>query len=121
MLTVTEAASRKLDEILRQQAGSGGTPYGLRITAAPGCCSGAHYGLSLAAQAEEGDWQGEFGGVKVLVDPDSALFLKGASIDYVETPEGSGFTVVNPNAPAPGCGTGDDPDCGSGCGSGCGG
>ena len=121
MLTITEAASRKLDEILHQQTESGGKTYGLRISAAPGCCSGAHYGLSLAEQAEEGDWQGEFGGVKVLVDPDSALLLKGASIDYVETPEGSGFTVVNPNAPAPGCGAGDDPDCGSGCGSGCGG
>ena len=115
MLTITEAASRKLDEILHQQGEHGSQPYGLRISAAPGCCSGAHYGLSLAAQAEEGDWQGEFGGVKVLVDPDSALFLKGASIDYVETPEGSGFTVKNPNAEAKPEGGCDPGGCGSSC------
>jgi iron-sulfur cluster insertion protein len=114
MLTITEAASRKLDEILRQQSEHASPPYGLRISAAPGCCSGAHYGLSLAPKAEEGDWEGEFGGVKVLVDADSAPFLQGASIDFVETPEGSGFTVKNPNAEAkPGDG------CDSGCDSGC--
>jgi iron-sulfur cluster assembly accessory protein len=114
MLTITDAASRKLDEILRQQGEHGGQPYGLRISAAPGCCSGAHYGLSLAEKLEEGDWEGTFGAVKVLVDPDSAPFLKGAAIDYVETPEGAGFTVKNPNAaPKP------EGGCGSGCDSGC--
>ncbi len=114
MLTITEAASRKLDEILRQQGEPGTQPYGLRISAAPGCCSGAHYGLSLAEKLEQGDWEGTFGGVKVLVDADSAPFLQGASIDYVETPEGSGFTVKNPNVeaqPEGGCGSG-------GCGTG---
>jgi len=114
MLTITEAASRKLDEILHQQGEHGSQPYGLRISAAPGCCSGAHYGLALAEKLEQGDWEGTFGGVRVLVDADSAPFLQGASIDYVETPEGSGFTVKNPNAEAkPGDG------CDSGCGSGC--
>jgi len=98
MLTITDAASRKLNEVIQQQNQHGGAVYGLRISAAPGCCSGAQYGLSLAKQAEPGDWEGEFGGVKVLVDTDSAPFLQGASIDYVETPQGSGFTVRNPNA-----------------------
>jgi iron-sulfur cluster assembly accessory protein len=114
MLTITDAASRKLDEILRQQTEHGAAPYGLRISAAPGCCSGAHYGLSLAEKLEQGDWEGTFGGVKVLVDPDSAPFLEGASIDYVETPEGAGFTVKNPNAAAK-----PEDGCDSGCGSGC--
>lgn len=114
MLTITEAASRKLDEILRQQGEHGGQPYGLRISAAPGCCSGAHYGLSLAEKLEQGDWEGTFGGVKVLVDADSAPFLQGAAIDYVETPEGSGFTVKNPNVQPK-----DGDGCDSGCGSGC--
>jgi iron-sulfur cluster assembly accessory protein len=114
MLTITDAASRKLDEILHQPGEPGSQPYGLRISAAPGCCSGAHYGLSLAGKLEPGDWEGEFGGVKVLVDAESAPFLKGASIDYVETPEGSGFTVKNLNAAAK-----PEGGCDSGCDSGC--
>lgn len=115
MLTLSEAAAQKLNEVIRQQADSGGQVYGLRISASPGCCSGAQYGMSLAKEMEAGDWQGEFGGVKVLVDPSSAPLLQGVAIDYVESPEGSGFTINNPN-PAPssgGCG------CGSG-GCGCG-
>jgi iron-sulfur cluster assembly accessory protein len=109
MLTITDAASRKLTEVIRQQSEHGGAVYGLRLSAAPGCCSGAQYGMSLAKQAEQGDWEGEFGGVKVLVDTESAPFLEGVAIDYVETPEGSGFTIKNPNAaekPEGGCGSG---------------
>jgi iron-sulfur cluster assembly accessory protein len=109
MVTITEAASQKLAEILRQQTGHESGVYRLRLSAAPGCCSGAQYGMSLAKQLEQGDWEGEFGGLKVLVDPDSAPFLEGVSIDYVETPEGSGFTIRNPNAaenPGGGCGSG---------------
>ena len=47
--------------------------------------------------------------MKVLVDTESAPFLKGVAIDYVETPEGSGFTIKNPNAVEQtegGCGSG---------------
>jgi iron-sulfur cluster assembly accessory protein len=114
MLTLTDAASRKLNQVIRQQAEHGGEVYGLRISASPGCCSGAQYGMSLAKQAEQGDWEGEFGGVRVLVDPDSAPMLQGVSVDYVETPEGAGFAISNP-ASAPR----DDGGCGSGCACGC--
>jgi iron-sulfur cluster assembly protein len=110
MLTLTDAASRKLTEVIRQQSEHGGEVYGLRISAAPGCCSGAQYGMSLAPRSEQGDWEGEFGGVKVLVDTESAPFLEGVAIDYVETPDGSGFTIQNPNAAE---------KAGGGCGSGC--
>jgi iron-sulfur cluster assembly protein len=72
MITLTDTASRKLNEVIRQQVEHGGEVYGLRISAAPGCCSGAQYGMSLAKQAEQGDWEGEFAGVKVLVDPETA-------------------------------------------------
>ncbi len=110
MLQLTDAATRKLSEVIRQQTGSGGTVYGLRISAAPGCCSGAQYGLSLAKEAEEGDWEGTFGDVRVLVDTQSAPFLQGVSVDYVETPDGAGFTIQNPKAA----------DCSDGgCGGGC--
>jgi iron-sulfur cluster assembly accessory protein len=110
MITLTDSASRKLNEVIRQQTEHGGEVYGLRISASPGCCSGAQYGMFLAKQAEQGDWEGMFGGVKVLVDPESAPLLQGVSVDYVETPDGAGFTITNPNA---------EPRGESGCGPGC--
>jgi iron-sulfur cluster assembly protein len=112
MLTITDSATRKFAEILSQQSEAGSGVYALRLSAAPGCCSGAQYGMSLAEKTEEGDWEGEFGGLKVLVDPESAPFLEGVSIDYVETPDGAGFTINNPKATEHGSGS-----CGSGCSS----
>ena len=95
MLTVTEVATRKLSEILAQQP----EPVaGLRVHIMPGGCSGFSYGMSLAERQEDGDWVGEFGGIRVLVDPQSAPYLEGADIDFVETLQGSGFTIRNPNA-----------------------
>ncbi|HEY6865664.1 MAG TPA: iron-sulfur cluster assembly accessory protein [Candidatus Eisenbacteria bacterium] len=116
MLTLTEAASRKLGEVLAQQADHGKAYLGLRLMASPGCCSGPQYGLSLAERTEDGDWVGEYGGIKVMVDPESAPLLSGVRIDFVETAEGSGFTIENPAAA--------DPAAGGGCacgGGGCGG
>ena len=95
MLTLTEAASRKLAEIMSKQA----EPVaGLRVFVQKGGCSGFSYGMSLAAQVDAGDWVGEFGGVKVLVDPQSAPVLQGVRIDFVETLQESGFSISNPNA-----------------------
>ena len=81
MLTVTEAATKKLSELLSQQEGV----LGLRLSAIPGGCSGYQYGMAFAEQTVEGDWVGEFDGVKVYVDADSATVLNGVKVDYVET------------------------------------
>ena len=112
MLTLTEAASRKLADVLTQQSEHGKSYLGLRLSAMSGCCSGPQYGLSLAEQTQDGDWVGEIGGIKVLVDPESAPMLNGVRIDYVETPQGAGFTIENPDA------TGAPRESG-GCGGGC--
>jgi iron-sulfur cluster assembly protein len=98
MVTLTEAASRKLGEVLAQQAEHGRAWYGLRLSANGGCCSGPRYGIALAEAAAADDWVGEFAGVRVLVDPGSAPLLAGVRIDFVRTPEGDGFTIVNPDA-----------------------
>ena len=118
MLNVTEAALRKLGEVIRQQTESGVEIYGLRVMAQEGCCSGPRFGMQLASSPVEGDWQGEFGGVKVLIDQESVALLQGASIDYIETIQESGFTISNPTLQpkekaSGGCGCG-----GGGCGCG---
>jgi len=104
MLTLTDTARGKLEQVIAQQLEHGSKVYGLRLSADPGCCSGPQFGMSLAEQVEEGDWVGEFGGVRVLVDPASAPLLEGAHIDYIETLERSGFTIQAQVAPrAGGC------------------
>ena len=62
------------------------------------CIRDSSYGMSLASEVGAGDWIGEFGGVKVLVDAESAPVLKGVRIDFVESLQGSGFSIENPNA-----------------------
>ncbi len=116
MVTLTEAASRKLGEVIHQQTEHGARVYGLRLSAMEGCCSGPQYGMELASEPAEGDWVGEFAGIKVLMDAGSAPLLEGVSIDYIETLQQSGFTITNPRAQAAeggGCGCG-----GGGCGCG---
>ena len=95
MVTLTESASRKLSELLAQQPQ---TVLGLRLSVQPGGCSGYSYGMSFAETTEPGDWVGEFGGVKVYVDPQSAPILNGVEVDWVETLQATGFAIRNPNA-----------------------
>jgi iron-sulfur cluster assembly protein len=117
LLTISEGASAKLQEILREE----GTPDAyLRITLAPGGNGGVQYMLGLESEADEGDTVVDAGGVKVLLDTDSAPLMEGTSIDYVETLHRSGFVIDNPNFPATGggCGCGGG---GGGCGAGGGG
>ena len=44
-------------------------------------------------------------GFQVFVDPFSAQYINGVTIDYVSSMQGSGFTFKNPNATG-GCGCG---------------
>jgi iron-sulfur cluster assembly accessory protein len=94
MVTLTEAASSKLAELLSQQE----NVAGLRLSAMAGGCSGYQYGMEFAEAEREGDWVGEFGGVKVFVAADSQEILKGVKVDYVESLQATGFTISNPNA-----------------------
>ena len=52
----------------------------------------------IAPLAVDGDVVAGFGGVNVVTDRMSAPYLKGASIDFVDTIEKQGFTIDNPNA-----------------------
>jgi iron-sulfur cluster insertion protein len=94
MVTLTEAASRKLSELLQQQPGV----VGLRLLVQQGGCSGYSYGMTFAQEQQEGDWVGEFGGVKVFVDAESAPVLNGVEVDWVESLQATGFAIRNPNA-----------------------
>src|SRR5438105_15233283 len=77
----------------------------LRVAIEGGGCSGFQYGLGFDRAAQEGDHAFECEGVKVVVDPFSAPYLRGSTVDYLETIQESGFKIDNPNAVAScGCG-----------------
>jgi iron-sulfur cluster assembly protein len=40
----------------------------------------------------------ESGGVRVVVDPKSALYIAGSELDYVDALLAGGFKIKNPNA-----------------------
>jgi iron-sulfur cluster assembly protein len=107
---------------------------GLRIFVMPGGCSGYQYGMVLENEAKRDDISWSESGIKVYVDAQSAKLLEGASIDFVETVQGSGFKIENPNAVSScGCGNSFQTEGGSahghshdeaeeeGCACGCGG
>jgi iron-sulfur cluster assembly protein len=78
---------------------------GLRIFVAPGGCSGYQYGMVLERTAKGDDICWADGGINVYMDAQSAKVMEGAEIDFVETVQGSGFKISNPNAVSScGCG-----------------
>jgi iron-sulfur cluster assembly accessory protein len=78
----------------------------LRIAIQGGGCSGFEYALGFDRAAQAGDHELEFHGVKVVVDPFSTPYLQGATIDFLEGLQESGFKIDNPNvASACGCGS----------------
>jgi iron-sulfur cluster assembly accessory protein len=76
-----------------------------RIAIQGGGCSGFEYALGFDTGVHEGDEALEYHGVTVVVDPLSAPYIKGSTIDFVDTLQESGFKIENPNAGAScGCG-----------------
>jgi len=102
LLTLTEAAIEKVKFFAKTMPDSLEKP--LRIFIQGGGCSGFQYGFTFD-EKKENDNVIETGGVTVVVDPQSATYLKDAKVNYVEDFRGAGFSVENPNATG-GCGCG---------------
>ncbi|KPL88933.1 iron-sulfur cluster insertion protein ErpA [Herpetosiphon geysericola] len=129
LVTVTASAANRLLSIKQEKELS--DEYALRVFVAGGGCSGLQYGMSFDDQINEGDTEFYASGLRVLVDPMSAQYIGGASIDYIDSLMGGGFKIDNPNATSScGCGSSFKPKdgeaaasgggCGSGAGGGCG-
>ena len=102
LLSLTDKAVEKVRQFAASMEGAAEKP--LRVYVQGGGCSGFQYGFTFDDKHET-DTLFETGGVKVIVDPQSAQYLKDATVDFVEDFRGSGFTVNNPNASG-GCGCG---------------
>jgi iron-sulfur cluster assembly accessory protein len=95
LIKLTSSAVGKVSKLLHRQ----GRPEGvLRVAVVGGGCSGLQYKMDLQDRPANRDILVESGGVKVVVDPKSALYVTGSELDYAETLQDGGFKVNNPNA-----------------------
>ncbi|PHV00420.1 iron-sulfur cluster insertion protein ErpA [Iodobacter sp. BJB302] len=99
----TDSAAEKVRDLIIEE---GNPDLKLRVFVTGGGCSGFQYGFTFDEIMNEDDTPVEKNGVTLLVDPMSYQYLVGAEIDYVESLEGSQFTIKNPNASTTcGCGS----------------
>jgi len=103
-IAFTDVGALKVQEFLSGQA-EVSEKAGLRVGVKGGGCSGFQYQLAFDEQ-KDGDVIFESHGVKLLVDGPSLPYVDGSQIDYVESLQGAGFQVINPNVVAAcGCGS----------------
>lgn len=90
----------------------------LRVAIQGGGCAGFQYRLALEESPSETDHVFSSEGEKIIIDPESLEYVKGATISYSDGLNGAGFEVINPRAKsACGCGnsfTMDDAGCDQG-------
>ncbi|WP_250286505.1 MULTISPECIES: iron-sulfur cluster assembly accessory protein [unclassified Frankia] len=98
-VVLTERAGEQVRALLARDGTTAG--YGLRVGAEPGGCSGYKYSLALAPTAEKGDITVRQDGFDVFVASESASFVHGVRIDYVESLTSSGFVFSNPRVSDP--------------------
>jgi iron-sulfur cluster assembly accessory protein len=94
LIKLTPSAANKVGSLLTKQ----GRPNGvLRVAVVGGGCSGMQYKMDLQDGPANRDILVETAGVRVVVDPKSALYVTGSELDYLDALDG-GFKVKNPNA-----------------------
>jgi iron-sulfur cluster assembly accessory protein len=94
LIKLTPGAAHKVTTLLTKQ----GRPNGvLRVAVVGGGCSGLQYKMDLQDAPANRDILVETAGVRVVVDPKSALYVTGSELDYLDSLDG-GFKVKNPNA-----------------------
>ena len=105
MLNLTQVAAGKIQSILQERSVPN---HGLRVfVTGGGGCSGPQYGMAIESEERERDQVIHVSGIKLYVDPASAEYLAGATIDYEDSSMSSGFRIDAPNAVSTcGCGGG---------------
>ena len=94
-LTLTETAAAKIKELCSREKKDG---HALRIRIIPGGCSGFQYRFIFDNKTTADDVILEKHGVKLFIDKESLEMLNNAKIDFVDTLQGSGFKIENPNS-----------------------
>ena len=102
VVELTRTAADKAKQLLERNDRPGDA---LRVRVVDGGCSGMRYELLFDGEIGEGDVESEQFGLRVLIDPESATYLEGTSVDFVDDLNESGFKIKNPRAETTcGCG-----------------
>jgi iron-sulfur cluster insertion protein len=102
MVTITSPAEEKIRELMKEEADT----VGLRVFVKGGGCHGYQYGMAFESKIAEDDTVIEKGEVKIIMDSQSAPLLAGCEVDYLDSLQGSGFAIKNPQAKTTcGCGS----------------
>jgi iron-sulfur cluster insertion protein len=102
MVTISAGAEQKIRELIKAEQDA----VGLRVYVRGGGCHGYQYGMAFETKIGEDDSIIEKGDIKVIMDSQSAPLLSGAEVDYVDSLQGSGFAIKNPQAKTTcGCGS----------------
>ena len=103
LISLTPVAAAKIRQLMAEEEDA--ATLVLRVAIQGGGCSGFQYGLGFDAGAAEGDVELSLEGIPVVVDPFSAPYLRGTTIDFLNSISESGFKIDNPNAVSScGCG-----------------
>ncbi|MDA4127245.1 MAG: iron-sulfur cluster assembly accessory protein [Thaumarchaeota archaeon] len=107
LVMLTPLAREKLGEVLKAE---NATDSYLKVEVYQGggcaCSGGFRYALSLEKAPGESDVVENVGGLKVLAGKADAEMLRGSKIDYVQSPQKTGFKIENPNVHVEACGCG---------------
>ncbi|MEK6253650.1 MAG: iron-sulfur cluster assembly accessory protein [Gemmatimonadales bacterium] len=95
MVTFTDGAKAHVVAFLAEES----EPLAVRIEVLDSSPLAPQYDLALIEESEKesGDQVYEQGGFEVVVPQSSVDLLQGATVDWVESMQGSGFKVENPN------------------------
>jgi iron-sulfur cluster assembly accessory protein len=96
LVRLTEPAGAKAAALIeRERQGA----Y-LRVAISGGGCNGLAYKLRFVEAPRKGDILVHSAGIEVVVDPKTALYLKGTVVDFSDRMVAGGFKFSNPNAKA---------------------
>ena len=116
-IEITDLAQKELAKLINDETDSNEMTF-LRIMAMSNEHGGVQYSMGIDTTQHNDDVAFAINGIDLAIDQNSAPYVEGSTIDYVEDLMRSGFTINNPNFPqsSGGCGCG-----GGGGGCGCGG
>ncbi len=93
-MNVTNEATKFISDLLEKNNKKG---WGIRIYLAGMGCSGPQFGMAFQEKKKDEDQEQKVNGFSFYYDEETKEMLEGSTVDYIETPNGAGLIVNNPN------------------------
>jgi len=104
VISISASAAKKIRNLKDEEGRS--DEHFLRVEVKKGGCSGLTYKMDFDSEIRQGDKCFENNGEKVVVSPESFMYLAGLTLEFEGGLNGKGFIFNNPNAvKSCGCGT----------------